>query len=1119
MEEKKDALLFYDIESLENVFTCAFYSENKDFITLFYLIDDDKINDLLINKFVRDDIINRICEVNKQFTNKENVQFINLRNDNGVKMFAKYVGVSLSKNICNINEPDRLCNQYRITCDTDSTYDSTKYPYIMGYNSYNYDTTMLALFFFETLVTDDISMQNGKVIPTTAKNMRRLNDMLFTPEYKNNMSSILSDTPHGGKDFNSESYLIRKNMLLSGRHLDVARLNEKQQKVGLKRLCGMLGLQIKESDRLKDGNAYIRDIDDFKELIAYNCSDIINLRNLFFEKTYQAGFSLKKQMLKTYPELIYNKKSDEYKPDMKTVRNDRLTIDSSSAQFSTKCLCPYGKLTDIEYVSFMYPSENKAKELGIERKNILDETKSFFEKLYPNRPDLHKEFERIYKYYKTIEGKNFNDTPHYVEVYGDDEKHLPHTLSSIKGDNLFLPYYDKNGNETSCYVLFSTGGIHGAEYNKQLYDKRMNDYNKLVEIANDLRKKYNNPKDVKRLKEITINGENLKTSLFVKDDVYSDIGWLDYSYEKEKIELLRKIQNEIKDVTYNDISLAKKMKTYMYNTNDAKECEILDELSTFNKDFEKININNYEIKTKQFISTEKTDNIDPALLTKYKNNPQVKILKKETYFWTNFDNIKNHLDDAKQHLNYVISEYKTPEKVKKLKKLNLCGKEYKSEDFIYSNRKTTVIWKDLSENKPKVFKEGEKGVEFNKEYTFTSNDMSNHEDFTSYYPNLLRMMEAFYNDGLKYDRYAEIFNQKEEYGKLRKDKSISKEERDFYNILRNGTKLILNSASGAADARFINNIRVNNQIISMRIIGQLFSWRIGQAQAYHGAKMISTNTDGLYSVMEEEINDKILKEQSKEINVEIEPEPLYLISKDANNRIELKKDLSIISASGATLGCRKGPDPEKSLAHPAVIDWALAEYLILTARPESNIKLTDKFNYNIGKNLIKRRLYEFDGIKRLTMFQNMITSSPNTIKYNFATNVDTKEVIPLQHYNRIFILKDKTPNTYHLESVAARVVSVATRKSRRNKGERETTIDKKAYDILKMYEENIPTDRDIIIQKITGVDPESYVFIENSDLRYITKEEENFIINNLDLDTYTKMLQDTFENNWMNATE
>ena len=43
-------------------------------------------------------------------------------------------------------------------------------------------------------------------------------------------------------------------------------------------------------------------------------------------------------------------------------------------------------------------------------------------------------------------------------------------------------------------------------------------------------------------------------------------------------------------------------------------------------------------------------------------------------------------------------------------------------------------------------------TELTKKYNFTSADEANHEDFTSYYPNLLRMMMAFFNKGLGYER-------------------------------------------------------------------------------------------------------------------------------------------------------------------------------------------------------------------------------------------------------------------------------------------------------------------------------------------------------------------------------
>ena len=128
---------------------------------------------------------------------------------------------------------------------------------------------------------------------------------------------------------------------------------------------------------------------------------------------------------------------------------------------------------------------------------------------------------------------------------------------------------------------------------------------------------------------------------------------------------------------------------------------------------------------------------------------------------------------------------------------------------------------------------------------------------------------------------------------------------------------------------------MNNTIISMRIIGQLFTWRIAQAQAYEGARIIGTNTDGLYTIMrrpghtlEEDIafNNKILEEESAEIGVEIEPEDMYLISKDTNNRMEINIEKHFVDkAGGGSLACFTGPQVTNSLDHPAILDWGLTE--------------------------------------------------------------------------------------------------------------------------------------------------------------------------------------------------
>ena len=88
----------------------------------------------------------------------------------------------------------------------------------------------------------------------------------------------------------------------------------------------------------------------------------------------------------------------------------------------------------------MYPSLRKVEELrakGINAKqiNVLEETKNFFFKLFP-QPSLRAKFMVIYDYYKSIEGKNFNASGNYFKDYADEDGKLPdeltpHTLNEI----------------------------------------------------------------------------------------------------------------------------------------------------------------------------------------------------------------------------------------------------------------------------------------------------------------------------------------------------------------------------------------------------------------------------------------------------------------------------------------------------------------------------------------------------------------------------------------------------------------------------------------------------------------------------------------------------------------
>lgn len=990
---------FYDIESLDNLFTLAVMQDKPvpqvPNIDIYYLCDNEE--KLFCEDHWQEKMLDRIYQRNLNFGGT--VRFFNLKEERFVRQLCTEFGCSDARFMNDPAAPSNYPAEFRITCDTDPDYDPDIHPYFMGYNSYNYDTTMLAYYFMQTwdFMDQGSDDPNEEAIQhvfnfnprVTAKAMRAFNNKLFEPWNKNQMPSVLARDSNDDTSYDATAWMIRKNMIMSGRHLDVARLNEKQSKVGLKRLLGMLGYQILESDKLDTGRDSIETPDQLYDLVAYNISDVVNLKNLFYHKQYQGQFELKKGLLHTYPELIYKKKpgKDCYEPDIspQTVRSDRLTIDCSSAQFSTKSLCPYGHLKDIETVSFMYPAQQKADAMGIKRVNVLDEARKFFFGLYPQQ-ELRDQFDRIYNFYKSIEGKNFNDSKSYNEDWtfrqSDGKLYTalpPHKISEIGKANTCIPYFDKDGNPTSCFVLFGVGGIHGAEYNAALLQADREAWQASMDDMAEVQRQFPDPVELRKAKKVTMpDGRVLEYKVFLKSG------------------------------------------------------------------------------------------------------------------------------------------------------LKIADSQYR----------------DFASQEPQLFRANKKGsYELNKKYVFTSTCQANHEDFTSYYPNLLRQMMAFFNTGLGYDRYAEIFDQKQDYGFLMKPKNanltpenaaryrhlrpqdrqdepvISDGERESYRVLREGTKLILNSASGAADATFENNIRVNNQIISMRIIGQLFSWRIGQAQSYAGATIPSTNTDGLYSVMEATLNNAILERESRDIGVEIEPEPLYLISKDSNNRIEMDAASGkIFSASGGTLGCRSGPSPTKALAHPAIIDWALTEYLIVTALNYKNLSMDGPFDRTIGMNILLSAKQKFDPVQLLIMYQNIIASSSGSITYIYGMRDGSDEPIVLQNYNRMFIVKENTKGSMHLWAAAARAISPAMKRKRQAAGERPVAApDPNAKKVLEANGESAKyPDKDVVTKRVTNIDPEWDILIDNRDLHGLPAEDLQFIADSLDMEKYLQLLDNAYTRNWMN---
>lgn len=1065
---------FYDIESLSNAFTLCAYTPVSDepcvhMLEAFYLIDDaGLLADLNAQK-----LYDTIVEANPSM-GPTSLAVHDLSTAAGAYRLAELVGASTADEVWNRASYSRLPARLRPVCDTDDDYDPMRHPFLAGYNSQNYDTVMLAHFLAESFPIDTSLQPGPEFQPTTAATLRAHNDELYTT-YIDYMPKALG--------YDSPAAIFRRNMLASGRHLDVARLNEVQFKVALKRQLGMLGRQILESEKLSH-NSVLTCIEDLYDLLAYNVSDCVGLAQLFQNPTYRDAFDLKAGLIADYGETRFNRDD--------SVRRDRLSIDSSSAKLVGRILSPFGHLDDAPVVSFDYPHPVIAEQRGVPVTNVLDDTERFFRNniVDPDDPALSdhqrqawEQFSKVLEFYRDIEGKNFNDSAEYQNKHGYQRP--AHSLSEIAKRPLNVPYFRADGSADSCFVTFSTGGIHGAETNTSAHEQ------------------------------------------------------LQRHYELERLEIQR-----------------------------AKMCfkDVDEFLDAAKEQHNRLHLPDGTIVDKRLVligsSPEKV---------KYRNPKAGKTPEAEHQHQQLFA-AQDQLPDAADLLATQREESFRYD-------VELDSKQVlHAKTVLTSNRK--AFREEPPTPRPSIFQIKDDGANtVDKRFTRTSAGLVVHEDFTSYYPNLLRNMRAFYNEMLGEDRYANIYFQKEELGQKLKNPNLSDEARTTLSNARNGTKLVLNSASGAGDASHRTPIRMNNVIIAMRIIGQLLTWRIGQAQTLVGGRIISTNTDGLYSVIDHDgtfdvaTNNRVLDEQQAAIGVDIEPELMFLISKDSNNRMELMpprgapeladtvqpqkalradgsfaiQDLEVTAAGGGSLACYQGPLATKSLSHPAVLDRGLAHYLQrLVVGGEA--RLSEEFDLQLGRAVIEEAIDHSDPVQTLRMFQNVLAASPGSITYPFAAThmgaqvaqeqaeggTDGEDLVdprPLQMYNRVFVVKEGTPGAVNLHMAAAPKIPPASLQTRAKNGQAQTRHDTVAQQMLAHHGwaatradraehpdlRLIPEDRDIAVRKINGIDPRWPMRILNDDLHCLSEQAAGALIESLDLTIYTQMLEDTFTKNWRNS--
>lgn len=440
-------------------------------------------------------------------------------------------------------------------------------------------------------------------------------------------------------------------------------------------------------------------------------------------------------------------------------------------------------------------------------------------------------------------------------------------------------------------------------------------------------------------------------------------------------------------------------------------------------------------------------------------------------------------------------------------------------------------------------------------YLYTSSGIVNHEDFDSYYPSLISLLNMFVNeegDDIYTDKlYLPRVKLKKLVKKLSKDPNADPDQLILYSLRQMSMKLMINSASGAADLKYSSKIKCNNKAMAMRIIGQIFCWFIGQTLSLFNARIPSSNTDGLYSMnIKPEFNDRIVESCAKEILLGIDPEVIPIFhSKDANNRLESEANdkTQLASAKGGSLTSWNGPSTSNSLDHPAIIDRILAMYMLKKENP-----INSEFDRPFAEKEFTLFIQNTEPSEIMRFLQFPFVSSPNKGRIIFKAIYNNNETKPTGHellsnVNRGYLVKD-TASDYTLKMTKLNVVQKATVNKRLKDLNISDpsfgdfiNIDPLADIILKesMLEKdynsliNTPYDsktnkkgtpsnekpRDITIGKISNLNEDQRIYIFNDDLQTLTKNEVyNFIKEKLDTKAYIDLVQTKFEEQWQNTS-
>lgn len=968
-----------------------------------------------------------------------------------------------------------------------------------GFNSSGYDVAITAylLNLFDQEQKGDMSPRDVQI---DASSVRNFSNEIINHEKRSPWASVRD---YGNRTQNQLLFSRFANLMNSPWNIDVQSLNAKMSMTSLSRLAAQGGFKIEVSDKLEDDSAVLNSVEELAELLAYNVNDIFATLWLFEQDPYQTPYSQRNTLIDRYGDNQF--------------RGRNIKRDSTEAKLIENVISPNGALEDDDFVSLAYPVTRGYLPKEMSETFTLADANALYADLEqatkvmkPNAYAKNKD-RAMNSFLSDQYNKKRESAPDHIIVtkfFYPSDKHIHQKIIAKDGtftyaadtyigfNHIMIDTLDDWAQRKGITDRAIATTLRNEKEDPVASDKAWDRYaNKIItEIGQDdtdpLFKWFYYSKDHQKVvakdRHFMMDLlEHMQNTYDMHPDIYtyySTYRGENMGLQTSKVDVKAKLPKHLK--TGAAVLVAPNVPSYVTMSIGGIHGNLIDlyqyeqdkeTADAFNRQRDDV-IDFYTDKANQFTVE---DYLSVANETTEGEKEKIYALAKHS-----IDELAPVLARRTKRNGYVLGEPDTLQ--------SAVPYDYTTGSYTKAKFKTPKTTKSM------------------KTYTTTFYDFDViHMDISSYYPTLISILKTLQTkDGN--DLYKGLLEERIELKNSLPGDMATWDDNDYANeAMQVANKLLLNAASGAADASYDNNIRVNNKAYRMRIAGQLILFALCLDIVAEGGIPNSINTDGVYvHNMAVESADGIIQDWASKFKLEADTEFIDLFaSKDSNNRIEYYKSdkgESII-ASGGTVGNWQGTTLTGNLNKPPIVDRTLTDYLIRHDEPlvtfdETYVRdyITTFIDDYVEKGQDDPKAHE----ALFNFFQLPLVS--NESKNRYVVYQDNKGK---WHYfnniNRTFLTTKDTNGQYETYQATMVVINKTAKKD-----QPEAVAIAEEANIIKKSDYEDEDDVHIKTNKVSGVDTDQWFVIQNQSTAQIDWE----LVNHLDIDAYVALVQAQWKN-------